>query len=223
MALIFDGCCGCGGAARGYVQAGHAVWGADSSPVVRADYLKSGASGFYLMDILKALRYVRYFDFIHVSPPCQRYSRMSRCRPGLAEQYPDLIPPVREALNATGLPWVIENVPGAPLRDPVTLCMYMFGRETYRHRWFETGGGFVLAEPPGPPAGLSGPRRACGWPHPVPAARAGHWEPGKFVSVSGHERRPLVNGVMEIDWMTDREDVAEAVAPCFTRWIGEQL
>jgi hypothetical protein len=57
----------------------------------------------------------------------------------------------------------------------------------------------------------------------VPAARAGHWEPGKFVSVSGHERRGPVNAAMGIDWMREREDVAEAVPPAFTYWIGSQL
>ncbi len=69
---------------------------------------------------------------------------------------------------------------------------------------------------------MPGCRRECGWPHPVAAARAGHWEPGRFVSVSGHERRAPVNAAMGIDWMSRREEVAEAVPPCFTRWIGEQ-
>jgi hypothetical protein len=63
----------------------------------------------------------------------------------------------------------------------------------------------------------------CGWPHPVPTARAGHWEPGKFVSVSGHERRGPVNDAMGIHWMARREDVAEAIPPAFTRWVRAQL
>jgi DNA (cytosine-5)-methyltransferase 1 len=99
----------------------------------------------------------------------------------------------------------------------------MFGRETYRHRLFEAGGGFTLAAPPAPQQDMPGRRKSCGWPHPVATARAGHWEPGKFVSVSGHERKEPVRRVMEIDWMREREDVAEAIPPYFTQWIGEQL
>ena len=224
--IILDGCCGAGGAAHGYVLAGHRVYGVDINPRLEADYLKSGAMAFKCMDVLKALQepFARTVGFIHVSPPCQFYSQMSRCRPGLSEEYPDLIGPVRELLNATGRPWVIENVESARpwMKDPVTLCGYMFGRETYRHRLFETGGGFTLALPPQPGA-APGRRKSCGWPHPVPTARAGHWEPGKFVSVSGHERKEPVRRVMEIDWMRQREDVAEAIPPYFTEWIGRQL
>jgi hypothetical protein len=57
-----------------------------------------------------------------------------------------------------------------------------------------------------------------GWPHPAPTARAGHWEPGG--PWSGYERRGPVSAATAIDWMTRREDVAEAIPPCFTQWIG---
>jgi len=130
---------------------------------------------------------------------------------------------VRELLARTGLPYIIEQPEhGIPLRGPVTLCGWMFGYETYRHRCFEVGGGLVLAAPPAPPEGMPGRRRSCGWPHPVPAARAGHWVPGKFVSVAGHERVGLTRKVMAIGW-TNREELAEAIPPYMTRWIGEQL
>ncbi len=226
--MILDGCCGAGGAARGYVLAGHQVIGVDHDPDMEADYLKSGAGSFHRIDIINALSsrmITDEVDFIHVSPPCQFYSQMSRCRPGLAASYPDLIGPVRERLQKTGKPWVIENVSeaGPWMRNPVTLCCWMFGRMAYRHRLLETGGGFKLPCPPRPPGSLRGARRSCGWPHPVPAAKAGHWQPGMFVSVSGHERRDPVRRVMEIDWMGSREDVAEAVPPYFTEWVGQAL
>lgn len=228
VTVILDGCAGAGGAAHGYVQAGHHVVGIDNDARLRQDYLASGASELIVMDILEALasRWITGpADFIHVSPPCQFYSQMSRCRPGLAAGYPDLIGPCRELLDATGKPYVIENVEEARpwMKDPVTLCGWMFGRETYRHRLLEAGGGFTLAVPPQPPQDAPGRRRSCGWPHPVAAAKAGHWVPGKFVSVSGHERKEPVRRVMEISWMRNRDDVAEAVPPYFTRWAGDQL
>jgi DNA (cytosine-5)-methyltransferase 1 len=219
--IILDGCCGAGGAARGFVQAGHTVWGIDVAP--QPNYMKSGAAGFLQADILEALAspWIRNVDLVHCSPPCQRHSKMTNCRPGLAQTYPDLVPQVRKLLLDTGLPYVIEQPEGgAMLIDPVTLCGWQFGYETYRHRRFETGGGFSFTAPE-PPAPPSNPR-ACGWDHPVPAARAGHWEPGKFVSVAGHERVGLTRKVMAIDW-TNREELAEAIPPYFTEWIGRQI
>jgi DNA (cytosine-5)-methyltransferase 1 len=64
-------------------------------------------------------------DFIHASPPCQRYAVGTKqaCR----DNWPDLVKPVREALLATGKPFVIENVEQAPLENPVYLTGCMFG------------------------------------------------------------------------------------------------
>jgi DNA (cytosine-5)-methyltransferase 1 len=237
---------GAGGAARGYVLAGHnVVVGVDSNPALEADYLKSGADAFKCMDALEAITALPSADFYHASPPCQHYSGMTNCRPGRAEQYPDLIGPVREALIATGKPFVIENVEKARawLRNPVTLCSFAFGRPMYRHRLFEVGGGFSLPEPPRPPddirplaaaacelLGFDCPdklslrcNRDCGWPHPVPAAKAGHWEPGRFVSPSGNEYKRPSELAFDIDWMSRRADRAEAIPPCFTEWIGAQI
>jgi hypothetical protein len=144
-------------------------------------------------------------------------------------------------LDAWGGPFAIENVEGAraDLRSPVTYCMWMFGYETYRHRLIEAGGGLVLHPPQPGPAAWSPPtadhvrakvvrrNRDCGWPHPVPTERAGHWKPGcgKFVSVAGHERRGPVCAVMAIDeeWMPDREAVAEAIPPYLGFEIAQQL
>jgi DNA (cytosine-5)-methyltransferase 1 len=224
---VLDLCSGAGGASRGYVQAGHQVWGVDLHP--QPNYLKSGAAGFLQADVLDVLRepWIAKVDFISVSPPCQFYSAMSRCRPDLAEQYPDLIGPCRELLNATGRPWVIENVPAARpwMKDPVLLCAQQFrpGVLLYRHRLIEAGGGLVLQEPPKPPESLPGRRRECGWPHPVPASRAGHWVPGTAISVAGHVGNvALAREVMEISWTT-REELAEAVPPYYTEWIGRQI
>lgn len=174
---------------------------------------------------------------------CQGYSAMMNCQPPkVRARYPRLIRPIRErlALNWGDRPYAIENVESplvrAELRDPVTLCMWMFGRWTYRHRLIEASG-FTVAPPPVPAWAWNPPttdhvrarivrlNKACGWPHPVPTARAGHWEPGKFVSVAGHERKEQVRAAMEIDedWMPDREAVAEAVPWYMMSWIEAQL
>lgn len=230
---VLDGCCGIGGITRGLTEAGHDVWGVDSNPALEEDYLRSGAMGFICADILDVLeddRFMRRFDAASLSPPCQGYSGMSNCRPGLAGTYPRLIAPVRERADRLGIPYVIENVSRArpEMLDPMTVCMWgNWGRETYRHRLVEAGGGFVLNPPPAPPDPHRGntvkPNWECGWPHPVAAAKAGHWTPGKFVSVSGHERKEPVRRVMEIDWARKREDVVEAVPPYVGFWLGQQL
>jgi DNA (cytosine-5)-methyltransferase 1 len=228
---VIDICCGEGGAARGYAQAGHHVVGVDSNPGCREGYLRSGAAEFICGDALKYLadeKFMRRFSFVHYSPPCQFASAMTSCRPGLRETYPNLITPGRPLLNRLYLPYVIENVGAARpwLKDPVTLCMWMFGRETYRHRLIEAGGGFSLQPPPAPAPGCHPgikPNRECGWPHPVPTARAGHWKLGYFVSVAGHERKEPVRRVMQIDWMSNRDAVAEAIPPYLAGFIAEQL
>lgn len=164
---------------------------------------------------------------------------MTTCREDIRGSYPKLIKPIQDRLDAHwgGRPYVIENVEGArdDLRDPVTFCMWMFGRRHYRHRLIEAGG-FVLEAPlpPSwawdPPEGCVPAKRVrvngkCGWPHPVATARAGHWEPGKFVSVAGHERKEPVRAAMEIDeeWMPDREAVAEAIPWYLGYEIAQQL
>ncbi|SRR6266851_1851166 len=213
--IILDGCCCAGGMTRGYVLAGHEVHGVDRS--AQPNYMRSGAASFTQADILDVLAdrtFLGWFDFISVSPPCQWGSTMSACRPGLAARYPNLVSPVRDLLEASGRPWVIEQ-PERPgrlaLRDPVTLCAWTMGRELYRHRLFEAGGGFRLAAPP--------PHRA----HTVPASRAGHWVPGTIMSVAGHIAPvALARTVMEMGWST-REELAEAVPPYMAEWVGRQL
>lgn len=224
--VLLDGCCGAGGAAHGYRNAGFSVWGVDINPRLERDYLASGAEKFICADIRDVLAdssFTRNVNFVHVSPPCQYYSQMSRCRPGLAASYPDLIGPVRELLLAVGRPFIIENVTGARrwLHDPVTLCGVMFSRPVYRHRLFEPGNGLALTAPVQP---LTIRRNSeCGWSHPVPAAKAGHWKPGMYVSVSGHERKEPVRAAMGIDWMRNRDDIKESIPPYMTRFLGQQV
>ena len=209
--LLLDLFAGAGGAAVGYHRAGFDVVGVDLHPqpnypfrFIQADAVEV-ARMLLVRNIWKDLWRVAA---VHASPPCQGYSAMSSCRPGLADQYPRLIEPIRDGLQAAGLPYVIENVPGSPLLDPVELCGQMFGLELYRHRLFECS--FAATTPDHPE-------------HVMPASKAGHWKPGTVMSVAGHVA-PIAKAreVMGIDWMT-RDELAEAIPPAYTEWIGAQL
>lgn len=102
------------------------------------------------MELLKDRAFLRTFDFVHASPPCQGYSSLRHLTKG--KEYPDLVAAVRFHLERVGVPWSIENVPDAPLRGFVTLlCGTMFGLQTLdgraelrRHRLFETSFGIPL-------------------------------------------------------------------------------
>lgn len=152
--------------------------------------------------------YGREFDVIHASPPCQRFSKMSQCRAGLSEKYPDYIRQLRSIFSTLDVPYVLENVVGAPLLQPITLCGTMFGLRLYRHRLFESN------------IPISAPKHPI---HTIPASKAGHWKPGTIISVAGHVS-PMAEAreAMGIDWMT-RDELVEAIPPCYTEHIGKQL
>ncbi|MFF6932078.1 DNA cytosine methyltransferase [Streptomyces sp. NPDC008312] len=202
---VLDLFCCQGGAAMGYHLAGLDVTGIDSSPQPRYPFR------FIQAD---AIDYVREhgaeFDFIHASPPCQRYSRAQKIQ---HRDHPDLIAPTRAALEATGRPWVIENVEEATreLRDPVTLCAAAFGMRTYRHRLFETGGGFTFT-PPRHPAHWA-PLTKMGRPR-----AAGHFAHyvGNFSGVA--EARTD----MDVGWM-NRDGIRECIPPAYTQHIATAL
>ncbi|MGW1489703.1 SAM-dependent methyltransferase [Streptomyces sp. NPDC002402] len=191
-----------GGAGKGFADAGFDVTGIDKDPQPRYPFR------FIQGDAVDFIReHGAEFDFIHASPTCQLDSDCHRLR---GNTHPDLIAPTRAALEKTGCPWVIENVRGAvpKLRCPVMLCGAMFGLETYRHRYFETGGGFTL-HPPAHPV------------HTVPQAKMGRPVPpgwyGQFVgNFSGV---PLARRVMGVQWMT-RDGIRQCIPPAYAEWIG---
>lgn len=191
----------------GYHQAGFEVVGVDIRPQPRYPF------AFVQADALEFLQWARLdgFDVIHASPPCQQYSR-ARVLHG--REYPDLVEPVRERLIASGLPYVIENVIGAPLREPVILCGVMFGLKVFRHRLFECSE-FLLQSPH-----LAHGQRRIGKDGFV--CPAGHGDSGSVRIPSDHRTSKAWAAAMGIDWMIMRE-MSQAIPPAYTRWIGEEL
>ena len=138
---LLDLFCGAGGAAAGYHRAGFDVVGVDINrqPHYLFDFIEADALTFPLDG----------FDAIHASPPCQAYTRKAadwgRPRNHWTD-HPDLLAPTRDRLGATGVPYVIENVPGAPIHAQLMLCGTMFGLPLIKHRLFEAN--WSLPEPP---------------------------------------------------------------------------
>jgi DNA (cytosine-5)-methyltransferase 1 len=166
----------------------------------------------YLRSWLEEPASKRPFDAIHASPPCQAFSAAQSIR---GREHPDLLTPTRDLLNATGLPWVIENVPGAPMRKDLILCGSMFGLEyrgfgLRRHRWFE------FADPSLAP--LVSP---C-WHRLPPAYVYGHGADNKHRERYGKTSVSDWKHLMGIDWMT-RDELSQSIPPAYTELIGAQL
>ena len=129
---LLDLFCCAGGAAKGYNQAGFDIVGVDITPQPNYPFPFVQADALQLDP-----KFLLSFDAVHASPPCQSYSVLAK-RTGNGSSWPRLIEPVREMLVQSGLPYVIENVVGAPLLNPIQLCGTMFpGLRVLRHRLFE--------------------------------------------------------------------------------------
>jgi DNA (cytosine-5)-methyltransferase 1 len=206
---LLDLFCGAGGAAMGYHRAGFDVVGVDINlqPRYPFEFHQADAMTFPLAG----------FDAIHASPPCQAYSIASVQQRQAGIEYPDLVAAIRARLEATELPWVIENVPGAPIRPDIILCGCLFNLPLLRRvRWFETSwDSFQLRAPCshiGP--GLSVTGHGIG---------AGNGQRARIKERLG--RNPGIaeaRAAMGIDWMT-RGELVQAIPPAYTEHIGAQL
>lgn len=219
--LLLDLFCGAGGAAMGYYRAGFDIVGVDINPQPNYpfDFIQGDAIEYLKgeIDLLWLGQPYGPYATIHASPPCQRYTALAKGNNANAHEYPDLVEPVRGLLDETGLPYVIENVPGAPIRDDVALCGLMFRLRVFRHRRFELGGWKLDDTPDHPP---HKGHRVAGWRH-------GEKHEGDMVAVygDGGGKGSIVEWqeAMGIDWTDVRVEIAEAIPPAYTEYIGKGL
>ncbi|HEY5070900.1 MAG TPA: DNA cytosine methyltransferase [Caulobacteraceae bacterium] len=208
---LLDLFCCAGGAGVGYSRAGFEVVGVDIKPQPNYPFTFIQADALALDPA-----FIAGFGAIHASPPCQSYSDLAK-RNGNGAAWPRLIEPVREMLIDFGLPYVIENVDGAPLLDPVVLCGTMFpGLRVLRHRLFEAS--FEIVAPPHKkhPKVHTFDRRKSHF------GKTDEWR--DFVQVTGGGNCSLASAraAMGIDWMTKGE-INESIPPAYTQLVGEQL
>ena len=206
MPKLLDLFCCAGGAAMGYHQAGFEVVGVDIKTQPRYPF------EFHQMDWKEALSTLDLSEFsvVHASPPCQGYSVTKSLSQSSA---PKLIPVVRQALQEIGKPYVIENVSGAKseLINPIALRGNMFGLQVIRDRYFEVNP-WIMCPPVIPIEGSTGSHRGL--------SRLKH---GGYITVAGHNFLVSEARVaMACPWMIGRE-LAQAIPPAYTRWIGERL
>ena len=185
----------------GYHRAGFEVVGVDIKPQPRYPF------EFHQADALTFP--LDGFDAIHASPPCQAYSLAGQLWRNSGKEYPDLVEATRKRLESSGLPYVIENVPGSPLIDPIVLNGAKFGMKVRRVRWFESSIKLEFSLlPDDTPMVFRMGRRPKEHEAIVPV--------GHFSDV------PRARREMGIDWMGQKE-LAQAIPPAYTEWIGRQL
>lgn len=204
---LLDLFCGAGGSAVGYHRAGFDVTG--------VDHVRQPRYPFPFIEA-DALAYVaahgHEYAVIHASPPCQAYTMMRRLGKRAGENAPDLVAVTRSALMATGRPWIMENVVGSPLLNPLTLCGSSFGLGVRRHRLFESS---VLL--------FRLPCRHQQQPRPVAVYGDHPQQPGDR-TYRVNRARTLAEGqaAMGIDWMAWHE-LTQAIPPVYCEFIGKQL
>jgi DNA (cytosine-5)-methyltransferase 1 len=205
---LLDLFCGVGGASVGYHQAGFEVHGVDLKHGKRYPFTYLRAN---VLDILRDDEYINQFDVIHASPPCQTHSITKHLRnaQGKSTSKIDLIPETRAALIASGKPYIIENVPGSPLINPIQLCGSSFGLKVRRHRLFESNMPLVGSKcdhkAQGRPVGVYGSLN-----DEIPKG-------GKTASTINEARK-----AMDMDWAIWTE-LVEAIPPAFTKYLGGQI
>jgi DNA (cytosine-5)-methyltransferase 1 len=214
MPRLLDLFCGAGGAAMGYHRAGFHVVGVDieDQPNYPFEFVRDDALRFMDAGLWEEWGIMA----IHASPPCQDYVQwqgINKARNGSAPEHPRLIEPVRKLLIRSGVPWVIENVVGAPLLNSVLLCGSMFGLGVRRHRLFESSE--LLLRP-----GCSHTGDEIAVYGKLDGRRI--WTRADGTEVRAARTLEQAHKAMGIDWMT-WDELREAIPPAYTEYIGGQL
>ncbi len=219
---LVDAFSGAGGAAKGYQRAGFYVVGIDNAPQPHYcgdEFIQADA-----LEMLADLDWLADFDAIHASPPCPRYSVLRHANVTKGSSHPDLVGVTRELLEATGLPWVMENVPGAPMAPSIVLCGSMFGlgsgeRQLRRHRLFECS--FAVLQPEcrhqGEAIGVYGGGPTGRYTFENGIRKGAKGRRGGYQGRMDERRE-----AMGIDWMNSTE-LNNAVPPAYAEFIGRQL
>lgn len=212
---LLDLYAGAGGAGEGYTRAGFNVVAVDNEPQ------PNNPHEFHQADAIEFLeKHGKDFHIIHASPPCQKFSCSTAPFRKAGKQYPDLIQATRKALKKLGHPFIIENVPPAPIRRDIWLVGYMFGLKVIRKRHFELDGVWLM--------------------QPLPPQKIGKVKDGDFVCVFGKGSYTKSTGdkkpkfakdtilatwqyAMGIDWMKKHHELANAIPPAYTQYIGENI
>ncbi|MFF8609998.1 DNA methylase [Streptomyces sp. NPDC015346] len=205
-----------GGAAMGYHRAGFDVHGVDIRPRPNYPFPMHQDDALDHLARLITSGEIKRYAFIHSSPPCQGKCALTvgtNRSQGWGGDHVDLVPPTRELLEASGLPYVIEQPNGrAEIRKDLTLCGEMFGLGVLRHRNFELGRWTVQRPVHVPHRG-----RVRGWRH-------GEFFDGPYVAAYGNgggkPSVPELQAAMGITWTDVREELTEAIPPAYSQWIG---
>lgn len=195
--------CGAGGASMGISRAGFEVTGVDIKPqpnypfrFIQGDALAADISGY---------------DFIWASPPCQAYTMATMSQRNAGKVYPDLMAATRDKIMKSGLPYIIENTPGAPMRVDIVLCGSMFGLNTIRHRWFEIGFDWFGLTP------------TCQHPrNPIVAVGHGTTSWARKNNNGKCHTIAEVRSGMGIDWM-NRDELSQSIPPAYSEFLARQI
>lgn len=205
---LLDLFCGVGGASVGYAEAGFEVTGVDLKHGKRYPFTYIKAN---VLDVLQDKEFIAGFDVIHASPPCQTHSITKHLRnaQGKSTSKVDLIPETRLGLILSGKPYIIENVVGSPLHNPIMLCGSAFGLKVRRHRIFESNiklqGTTCDHKTQGRPIGVYGSLR-----DEIPKG-------GKTADSIEQAREAM--GMPWVIW----SELVEAIPPAYTKYLGEQI
>ncbi len=204
--IALDLYCGAGGAAMGIYNAGFKdIIGVDN------EFQPNYPFTFFCEDAVEFMDCgLDDFDFIWASPPCQAYSWSSAYRRNAGYEYADLVAITRQFLIDSGKPYIIENVVGAPLENPVTLCGTMFpGLKVFRHRIFESNIPLKV-------------EMSCN--HEGHKIKKRRWEDGDFFTVAGKWVGTTAewSDAIGIDWM-NKQELAQAIPPAYSQYLAEQV